>query len=114
VGGKTPLSAGLARAHQVLAGYLVREPTARPIVFLITDGRSNQALGAQRPVNEAVDLARRLAGDDRARFVVVDTEAAGLVTFGLARTLADSMNAQYFRAGDLKAETLVALARGET
>ncbi len=47
----------------------------------------------------------------RARFVVVDTEAPGVVRLELARKLADALNALYFKTEDLRAEDLVALAK---
>ena len=107
VGGRTPLSAGLAKTYEQVRNQLLRDPSARPIVILLTDGKSNVALGDQKPVDEALRLGEALAGEDRAHYVVVDTEEAGLVTFGLARKLAASMQARYFKIDDLKAETLV-------
>ncbi len=111
VGGRTPLSAGLGKAYEVLRNYLLREPTARPIVIIITDGKSNVALGERQPLEEALDLAGRLGLDERLRFIVVDTESQGLVNFGLARKLAAALNAQYFKIEDLKADTLVNIAK---
>jgi magnesium chelatase subunit D len=113
VGGRTPLSAGLAKSYDVLRNYLLREPTARPIAIIITDGKSNMALGEKKPLDEAYAFAGRLASDERIRFIVVDTEAKGLVTFGLARKLAGAMNAQYFKIEDLKADTLINIVKGE-
>jgi magnesium chelatase subunit D len=107
VGGRTPLSSGLVKSYEVLRNYLVRDPTARPIVIFITDGKSNVALGERKPLEESLEIASRLAGDKRIRFIVVDTEGQGLVNFGLARNLAVSMNARYFKIEDLKADTLL-------
>ncbi|WP_157068123.1 vWA domain-containing protein, partial [Desulfosarcina cetonica] len=111
VGGRTPLSAGLAKSYEVLRNILLREPTARPIVILITDGKSNMALTEAKPLDEAVLLAERLASDARIRFIVVDTESRGLVRFGMARKLAGAMDAQYFQIEDLKADTLINIAK---
>lgn len=113
VGGRTPLSAGLAGSYEVLRNYLLREPTARPIAIIITDGKSNMALGEKKPLDEAFAFAERLAMDERIRFIMVDTEAKGLVTFGLAQKLASAMNAQYFKIEDLKADTLLNIVKGE-
>jgi magnesium chelatase subunit D len=113
VGGRTPLSAGLASAYEVLRNYLLREPTARPIAIIITDGKSNMALGEKKPLDEALAFAERLAMDERIRFIMVDTETKGLVTFGLAQKLAGAMNAQYFKIEDLKADTLLNIVKGE-
>jgi magnesium chelatase subunit D len=111
VGGRTPLSFGLVKCYEVLRNYLVRDPTARPIVILITDGKSNVALGERKPLEESVEIASRLAGDKRIRFIVVDTESQGLVNFGLARNLAVSMEARYFKLEDLKADTLLTVVK---
>jgi magnesium chelatase subunit D len=107
VGGRTPLSFGLVKCCEVLRNYLVRDPTARPIVIFITDGKSNVALGERKPLEESLELASLLAGDKRIRFIVIDTESQGMVNFGLARNLAVSMNARYFKIEDLKADTLL-------
>jgi magnesium chelatase subunit D len=43
----------------------------------------------------------------------VDTEADGLVTFGLARQLSATLQAQYFKIDDLKAQSLVNIVKGQ-
>jgi len=113
VGGRTPLSAGLAKSHEQVRNYLIRNPTAQPIVILITDGKCNVALGERKPVEESLHLASALSRDGRIRTIVVDTEEAGLVTFGLAQRLAGALEAQYFKIDDLKAEALVNIVRGQ-
>ncbi len=111
VGGRTPLSAGLAKSYEVSRNYLLREPTVRPIVIIITDGRSNVALGEKNPQAETFELAERMALDDRIRFIIIDTESPGIVQFGLARKIAMALNAQYFRIEELKADTLLNIAK---
>ncbi len=111
VGGRTPLSAGLARSYEVLRNYLLHEPTAMPIVIIITDGRSNVSLGENSPLEEALELAERMAMDERIRFIVIDTESPGIIQFGLARKMAMALGAQYFRIEDLKADTLLNIAK---
>ena len=112
VGGRTPLSAGLAKSYEQIRNYLSKEPTARPIVILITDGKNNVALGEQKPVEEAIRLGTVMARDERVKYIVVDTEEESLVTFGLARRLAVSLKAEYFKINDLQAEELVNIVRG--
>ncbi len=91
--------------------YLLREPTVRPIVIIITDGRSNVALGKKNPQAETFELAERLALDERVRFIIIDTESQGIVRFGLARKMALALSAQYFRIEELKADTLLNIAK---
>ena len=88
VGGRTPLSAGLVKTHEQVRNVLLKDPAAGPIVILITDGKSNAALGNGKPLDEALQLAEMISRDERIRFVVVDTEEAGLIAFGLAQRLA--------------------------
>lgn len=111
VGGRTPLNAALVKADETLRGQLVRDPTSRPIVVLITDGRSNVALGNGKPIDECLELARRLARDERIRFILVDTEEQGLIRFGLAVKIADALDGRYFQTEDLKADTLLDLIK---
>ena len=113
VGGRTPLSAGLAKTFEQVRNVLLKDPSARPIVILITDGKSNVALGSEKPLDEVTRLASAMAKDDRIRHIVVDTEEAGLVTFGLARRLAAALDAQYFKIDDLKARSLVNIVKGQ-
>ena len=111
VGGRTPLSAGLEAAYRELRNYLLRDMSARPIVIIITDGKTNVAIGDQNPVEEAIGIATRMAADQRVMYIVVDTEDPGIVRFGLAARLAEVLNARYFRIEDLKAEQLVDIVK---
>jgi magnesium chelatase subunit D len=113
VGGRTPLAAGLAEALRLLRLQLAREPTVRPILIVVTDGKANAALapGAD-PRAEALQVAGQLAGDLRLTTIVVDTEPPGVLSFGLARPLAEALGATYYLIDDLKARDLIALARG--
>jgi magnesium chelatase subunit D len=114
VGGRTPLSAGLSRTWTEVRKLLAKNPLARPIALFITDGRSNVALKGpgENPLREAWRLAEAMRQEARAKYVVVDTEEAGAVTFGLAAELADALGADYFKLNDLKAEALVDIVRG--
>ncbi|MDY6832670.1 MAG: putative cobaltochelatase [Thermodesulfobacteriota bacterium] len=112
VGGRTPLSAGLAKTFEQVRNVLLKDPSARPIVILITDGKANVALGNEKPVDEALHLAAAMAQDGRVRHIVVDTEEPGLVTFGLARRLSTALQARYHKIDDLKAQTLVNIVKG--
>jgi magnesium chelatase subunit D len=111
VGGRTPLNHALVKADEVLRGQLVRDPTSRPIVVLITDGRSNVALASGKPMDECLELARHLAREERIRFILVDTEEQGLIRFGLAAKIAEALNARYFQTADLQADTLLDLIK---
>lgn len=111
VGGRTPLSAALVKAYELTRTVLLRDPTAKPLLILVTDGKANVALGNRKPVEEALLIAERLVADGRIHPIVVDTEKMGIVQFGLAKKLAAVMNAAYFRIEDLKADTLVRIVK---
>jgi magnesium chelatase subunit D len=114
VGGRTPLSSALVKTGEVLRGHLVRDPTSRPIVLLLTDGRSNVSLGGGKPMDESLLLAQKLARDERVQFILVDTEDQSLVRLGLAVKIAGALDARYFRTNDLQADTLLNILKGDS
>nr|WP_143094283.1 putative cobaltochelatase [Streptacidiphilus jiangxiensis] len=108
-GGRTPLAAGLLRAHETLRVERLRDPLRRPLVVLVTDGR---ATGAR----SALDDARRAAGllaASGAASVVVDCES-GPVRLGLAGELAGVLQAPAVRLDELRADTMTALVQTMT
>jgi len=112
VGGRTPLSAGLAKGYEQLRNYFSKEPWARPIVIIITDGKCNVSIGKERPVDEMLKMASAMGKEKRATYIVVDTEEEGVVTFDLASRLAAALGGSYFKIKDLQAEELVHIVRG--
>ena len=54
VGGRTPLSAGLDKAYQMVRNVLFRDPSCRPILVVITDGKSNVAQGGKKTHGRSV------------------------------------------------------------
>jgi magnesium chelatase subunit D len=114
VGGRTPLSAGLSRTWAEVRNTLAKNPLARPIVLFITDGRSNVALKGpgENPLEEAWRLAEIMRQEPRVKYIVVDTEEAGAMNFGLAAELAAALGADYFKVNDLRAGTLVDIVKG--
>ncbi len=111
VGGRTPLAAGLVRTYEQLRNYLIREPAGRPIVIIITDGKANVSLGKSKPVDEMLKIASTMAAEQMAKYIVVDTEEEGLLTFGLAGKMADALQADFYKITDLKARDLVHIVR---
>ena len=58
VGGKTPLAAGLRKGKGVLRNVLLKDPTCRPILIVITDGKANESVGKGDPFWEALSAAQ--------------------------------------------------------
>ncbi len=77
VGGRTPLSAGLVKGYELMKIHLLKEPEARPMAIIVTDGRGNVPLGNQPPVRESMALAEKMAEEKRIQFIVVDSESQG-------------------------------------
>ncbi|WP_344897959.1 VWA domain-containing protein [Actinomadura meridiana] len=89
-GGRTPLSAGLVRAAEVLRAERLRDPSRRPLLVVVTDGRAT----AGGDVDRAAGLLAGTAG------IVVDCED-GPVRLGLAGKLAVRLGARLIPLGDL-------------
>jgi magnesium chelatase subunit D len=107
-GGRTPLAAGLLRAHETLRLERVRDPQRRPLVVLVTDGRATGARGTDS-LGESRRAAALLAATGVAS-IVVDCES-GPVRLGLATSLGGVLGARTMRLEELGAEQLVATVR---
>ncbi|HUY48030.1 MAG TPA: putative cobaltochelatase [Streptosporangiaceae bacterium] len=105
-GGRTPLAAGLLRAHEVLRTERLRDPHRRPLLVLVTDGRAS---AGPDPVTTAHRAAALLAAA-RVTSVVVDCEA-GPVRLGLAAGLAGALAGSLLRLEELAAGPLAASVR---
>ncbi|MFJ9470895.1 putative cobaltochelatase [Streptomyces caniferus] len=105
-GGRTPLSEGLLRAHEVLRVERMRDASRRPLLVVVTDGR---ATGGPEPVVRAARAARLLAGEGTAS-VVVDCET-GPVRLGLAGELARDLQGTAVTLDELRADSVSALVR---
>jgi len=106
-GGKTPLSAGLIKAFEVAKAHLYKDPHTSPLLILVSDGKGNVSLGEEKPLVEARRAAEIIRNDERIKALVIDVEKGTFLTFGLARELALTLGADYYKIEDLKADTLV-------
>ncbi|MFF2778011.1 putative cobaltochelatase [Streptomyces sp. NPDC058052] len=106
-GGRTPLSAGLLKAHDVLRVERLRDPSRRPLLVVVTDGRATG--GGPDPVGLAARAARLHAADGTAS-VVVDCEA-GPVRLGLAGSLARDLGGTAVTLDELRADAIAGLVR---
>jgi magnesium chelatase subunit D len=111
VGGKTPLSAGLFLAHEVVTREKRLHPEVMPLLILLTDGAGNVAIGDLPPQQEAHYLADGIA-DDEIRSVVVNMEHAAFDQ-GLANALAGHLKAPCYTLNELRAENLYRAVKAE-
>ncbi|MER0444923.1 putative cobaltochelatase [Streptomyces sp. Edi4] len=105
-GGRTPLAAGLLRAHDVLRVERLRDPSRRPLLVVVTDGR---ATGGPEPVALAGRAARLHAAEGTAS-VVVDCES-GMVRLGLAGELARELGGGAVTLDELRADSIAGLVK---
>lgn len=105
-GGRTPLAAGLLRAHEVLRVERLRDPSRRPLLVVVTDGR---ATGGRDAVARSHRAAALFAAQGTAS-VVLDCES-GPVRLGLARTLAGLLGGSAVSLDELRAEGVASLVR---
>ncbi|MFN2540283.1 MAG: putative cobaltochelatase [Mycobacteriales bacterium] len=101
-GGRTPLTAGLLSAAELLRVEQVRDPSRRALVVIVTDGRHTSG-----PAPElAAALLKRLA----AATVVVDCES-GRVRLGLALQLGAHLDARTYRLEELSSDGLTRVVK---
>ncbi|MEU9922913.1 putative cobaltochelatase [Streptomyces griseoluteus] len=105
-GGRTPLAAGLLKAHDVLRVERLRDPSRRALLVVVTDGR---ATGGPEPVALA-GRAARLLGAESVASVVVDCES-GPVRLGLAGRLAEELGGTAVTLEELRADAIAGLVR---
>lgn len=111
VGGKTPLSAGLLLAHEVIKREMNLHPDIVPLMILLTDGAGNVSIGNQPPQEEAHRLADQFK-QDNIKTVTINMEHVAFDQ-GLAVRLANRLGGPCYTLGQLRAETLVETVRSE-
>ncbi|GAA0720464.1 VWA domain-containing protein [Clostridium malenominatum] len=100
-GGKTPLSAGLSKGYEVLKGAKRKDPEMVPVIVLISDGRANLSFNGGDAFSEAISMAKKILYED-IQSIVIDTEN-DFIKLGLAKELAEAMNAKYYKLEELEA-----------
>jgi magnesium chelatase subunit D len=94
------LAAGLEKAAEVLSRERLRDGERRPLLVLLTDGRSTVGPDPCRVASKLRSL--------KVASLVVDTEE-GYVRLGMASEIADHLGARRLRLEDLRADSLVQL-----
>jgi magnesium chelatase subunit D len=111
VGGKTPLSAGLFLAHEIIHKERILHPDVMPLMMILTDGAGNVAMTNLPPQEEAHRLADKIAEAD-IRCVVINMEHVAFDQ-GLAQSLAEHLKAPCYSLTEMRAETLYHAVREE-
>jgi len=111
VGGKTPLSAGLQTAYEVITRELRKMPDLMPLMVLLTDGAGNVSMMNLPPQEEAYRIAEMFP-QAHVRSVVINMEHEAFDQ-GLAQALAEHLEAPCYTLAELKAEALLRTVWGE-
>lgn len=111
IGGKTPLSAGLQMAYDVLKREKVLHPEVQPLLIVLTDGAGNVSMGQLPPQEEAYRLAEMIA-TEKVHAIVINMEHAAFDQ-GLAQDLAEHLKAPCYTVSEIKAEHLYLTVRKE-
>jgi magnesium chelatase subunit D len=111
VGGKTPLSAGLTLAYEVIKKEQGTHPDVLPLIILLTDGAGNVAMTDLSPKQETKRIAS-LIQEEHIRSVVVNMEHISFDQ-GLAQDLADQLGGPCYALSELRADLLYQTVREE-
>lgn len=109
VGGKTPLSAGLLSAYQIIRRQMRQDSDLIPLLVLMTDGAGNVSLTGMDPRAETLMLADLFAHDG-VRAMVLNTEHPALDR-GLALEIAIALKAPCHTLDELRADSLYQTVR---
>lgn len=112
VGGKTPLSAGLQMAYEVIKREKILHPDVQPLLIVLTDGAGNVPLVPGRLVAEEITELAGMFANEKIHSVVINMEQK-VFDSGLAQDLADKMDAVCYTVEDLKGETLLETVQRE-
>lgn len=111
VGGKTPLSAGLTLSFHVTMREKRLHPEVMPLMIILTDGAGNVSMSNLPPQVEAHRIANQIR-DEHIRSVVINMEHVAFDQ-GLARKLAEQMDARCLSLRELHAEALYEAVKKE-
>lgn len=114
VGGKTPLSHALSTAARLFERERRRDPTARPLLVMLTDGGGNISLSGRAPADEMRDLAAVLRRRG-VRSLVIDLypQRTGMLQTTPAAELAEALGGTLVGVSELRAEGVAARVKAE-
>lgn len=91
--GNTPLGMGLRKAIEVFELEKKRSGDFTPLLILLTDGKANFDTEEGNPAELAIKAAKQIKKAEIPA-LVIDTEKS-IFSLGLAKKIADAMNAKY-------------------
>ena len=106
-GGRTPLAHGLKLGLDAVVSSLRTDDI--PLLVLVSDGRANVNLYGGDPVEEAKNVAYKIASKG-IQSIAIDTEQ-GFLTFGLVKQISETMGSKYLRLEELRAAPIASAVR---
>lgn len=80
--------------------------------IVITDGRGNVSLdGEKKPVDEMLEMSEKIQGIKQIDSMVIDIEKSGIMSFGIAKRLADALGGKYFKLDELRSDDIINIVR---
>ncbi len=129
VGGTTPLTHGLMAGYKVVKTELLRDPSIRPLLVLISDGRGNISMFKEEPLVEAQKIAALIDAEDIDALVIDSARdyshlpsvqhlarvAPMYQTYAInaCADLADRMGARYYGLYDLSRDEIASAVERE-
>ncbi|MEG2288688.1 MAG: magnesium chelatase subunit D family protein [Clostridium sp.] len=110
-GGQTPISEGINLGYEILKARKKKDPEMIPVMVLISDGRANSSANGGDPYEESINIATKVA-NEKIQTIVIDTEQ-DFIKLGLARKIADAMNAKYYKIKDLESDKILDVVRND-
>lgn len=108
VGGKTPLNAGISKGIQVIKSELKKDMNCMPMLIVITDGKGNISLDEnKKPKDELLEIGKKVKELSITDCMVIDIEKKGFMQFGIAKELANAMNATYYSVDTLRKDSIL-------
>ena len=107
-GGRTPLAKGLMLALQMIYSEKIKDKDMIPLLILITDGKVNDR-NSEAPYKDVINISKE-AAKKNIPGIVIDTESSAF-PLGIAKEIAEHMNAEYIKVHDLKAKEIVDIVR---
>ncbi|WP_321429340.1 VWA domain-containing protein [uncultured Methanolobus sp.] len=102
-GGTTPMASGMLRGLDTLIREVKKEPSAVPIMILVTDGTANSPLHLGGNIRREIRQVCKQIADHRVNMLVVDISATGSM---LAKDVAMKSNGSYYHPMSLSKEAL--------
>ncbi|MEZ5334744.1 MAG: VWA domain-containing protein [Methanolobus sp.] len=102
-GGTTPMASGLLRGLDTLLREVKKEPSAVPIMILVTDGTANSPLHLGGNIRREILQVCKQVAEHRINLLVVDISDTGSK---LAKEVAMQSNGNYYHPKSLSREAL--------